>query len=132
MQLLKIAANSKVSYNVGLSVGKGNISADVTYGREIAPNSEINKNYIMLEGGYAGSIGPAIYPHASYKIELGIKTPLDLFTDNNTQFCGPESGWKFKGNGGLGYHMATDGTTNFYPGISVGGYISYTWVWDNS
>ena len=132
--IVKISANSKVSYSVGLSVGKGNLSADVSYGGEIAPNSRIDKSYLSIEYGSSYGIGLPLYPHVSYEIDLGIKNPLDLGKDYFTQYnyTGPQSGRKARINMGAGLYFSSDGTTSVNPGASIDALESYTWVWDNN
>ena len=132
--IVKVAANSKVSYSYGLSAGLGEYTADITKGGEIAPNSRFDKSYLTIEAGKSYGWGVPLYPHASFDIQLGLKSPFDLIKDDYAKYnyTGPNGGWKLRGNGGIGYYMSTDGTTSFNPGASVDIVGSYTWVWDNN
>jgi len=130
--IINIAANSKVSYSVGVSGGKGPVSAGVSYGGTVAPNSGINKKNITAEIGASYNKGLSISPTASFSFESGIKNPFDILKNGKYGSFTSNNGWSGIISYGAGiYHNPLEPFGVSLSGdAGINGGISYVWEWD--
>ncbi|MDD4706573.1 MAG: hypothetical protein PHS24_05145 [Bacilli bacterium] len=126
-EIVNIIANSKISYNVGISGGIPNtpIYGSISYGGTISPNLGINKNNITIESGL--SIGKGlpflpIVPTESFSFKPGYKSPNVVY----------ESGFGFTSTFGAGiyYNPLDRYGFSISPSASFDIGASYIWEWD--